>query len=417
LVTARRSSHVDGEVGVSAQTRGVGLAEVIPWRNPPDWRIRREAPFLGLELHIQFSFRLTYFSSQFQFDSSEILRGDLVKSLSDRLWEYGFPQARSYAKNDTEVLQTDLIEKASSSPIKRQSNPAFAYLGALKQSGRRTMRGVLERIAQIGGLTTETMDWPSLRYEQVLLIKTKLSESGKAPATINKILAAIKGVARECWRMELMSVDTYMRIKDVGRVVGESAQAGRALSSGEVDALFRAIMKDSTDEGLRDGAILSLLYAGGLRRSECASLILADVQDSGEVIAISVLGKRHKPRKVFLDNGGATWLRAYLEIRGQTPGPLFWSSRRGGTLTGRGLTDQAIYCAVCKRAKEAGLPETTPHDLRRTLTGDLMDHGIDLLVVQRILGHSDPKVTARYDRRPERAQSAAARVIHVPSRR
>ena len=54
---------------------------------------------------------------------------------------------------------------------------------------------------------------------------------------------------------------------------------------------------------------------------------------------------------------------------------------------------------MTKRAREAGLPDTTPHDLRRTLTGDLMDHGIDLLVVQRILGHSDPKVTARYDRR------------------
>ena len=59
--------------------------------------------------------------------------------------------------------------------------------------------------------------------------------------------------------MGLMDVDALMRIKDISRVVGESAQAGRALSSGEVDALFRAIMKDSSEEGVRDGAILSLL--------------------------------------------------------------------------------------------------------------------------------------------------------------
>jgi site-specific recombinase XerD len=173
-------------------------------------------------------------------------------------------------------------------------------------------------------------------------------------------------------------------------------------------------MRDNTDTGLRDGAILSFLYAGGVRRTECASLSLADVEDRGEDLAISVYGKRNKPRKVFLDNGAASWLRAYIGIRGRVPGALFWSSLRGGKLTGVGLTDQAIYCIVTKRAREAGLPDTTPHDLRRTLTGDLMDHGIDLLVVQRILGHSDPKVTARYDRRGERAQSAAAKVVHVP---
>ena len=123
------------------------------------------------------------------------------------------------------------------------------------------MRGVLEHVAAIGGLTLDRMDWASLRYEQITLIKTKLNESGKAPATVNKIMSALRGVARECWRMGLMDVDAFMRIKDIGRVVGESAQAGRALSSGEVDALFRAIMRDGSDEGVRDGAILSLLYA------------------------------------------------------------------------------------------------------------------------------------------------------------
>ena len=57
------------------------------------------------------------------------------------------------------------------------------------------MQGVLEHVAEIGGLTVGTMNWSSLRYEQVALIRTKLVEGGKAPATVNKILAAIKGVA------------------------------------------------------------------------------------------------------------------------------------------------------------------------------------------------------------------------------
>lgn len=279
------------------------------------------------------------------------------------------------------------------------------------------MHGVLEHVAEIGGLTVGTMNWSSLRYEQVALIRTKLVESGKAPATVNKILAAIKGVSRECWRMGLMDVDTFMRIKDVGRVTGESAQAGRALSPGEIDALFRATMKDGTPAGVRDCAILSCFYAGGLRRSECAALRLSDVEDKGEELVLNVYGKRNKPRKVFLNNGAANWLRAYVEIRRHEEGQLFWSARKDGRLTRQGMTDQAVYCIVDKRAKEAGLAETTAHDLRRTLTGDLMDKGVDVLVVQRTLGHSDPKTTARYDRRSERAQAAAATTIHVPFRR
>jgi site-specific recombinase XerD len=279
------------------------------------------------------------------------------------------------------------------------------------------MQGVLEHVAEIGGLTITTMDWGSLRYEQVVLIKTKLTENGKAPATVNKILAAIKGVSRECWRMGLMDIDAFMRIKDVARVTGESAQAGRALSIGEIDALFRATMKDETPAGTRDCAILSCLYAGGLRRSECSALKIADLEDKDEEVILSVYGKRNKPRKVFLSNGAANWLRAYLGIRGQAEGRLFWSARKDGQLTGQGMTDQSVYCIVDKRARQAGLTEISPHDLRRTLTGDLMDKGVDVLVVQRTLGHSDPKTTARYDRRSERAQAAAATTIHVPFRR
>jgi len=170
-------------------------------------------------------------------------------------------QRRTTNSSLPESISSSSIESVAAHTFERQSNPAYSYLGSLKASGRRTMRGVLEHVAAIGGLTLDRMDWASLRYEQITLIKTKLNESGKAPATVNKIMSALRGVARECWRMGLMDVDAFMRIKDIGRVVGESAQAGRALSSGEVDALFRAIMRDGSDEGVRDGAILSLLYA------------------------------------------------------------------------------------------------------------------------------------------------------------
>ena len=202
-------------------------------------------------------------------------------------------------------------------------------------------------------------------------------------------------------------------------MTGESAQAGRALSSGEIDALFRTTMKDETPAGVRDCAILSVLYAGGLRsgRMCCPQGVRRRGQGRGDR-AQCLRQASNKPTEGVLE-----------QRRGElasciSRNPRFLprdgsSGQRGkdGRLTGQSVTDQAIYCVVDKRARDAGLAETTPHDLRRTLTGDLMDKGVDVLVVQRTLGHSDPKTTARYDRRSERAQAAAATTIHVPFRR
>jgi site-specific recombinase XerD len=80
----------------------------------------------------------------------------------------------------------------------------------------------------------------------------------------------------------------------------------------------------------------------------------------------------------------------------------------------RRIDPAAIWYAVQDIAERAKVAKVSPHDFRRTLTGDLLDAGVDLVTVQQMLGHADPKVTARYDRRPSRVRAAAAEKITVP---
>ena len=67
-----------------------------------------------------------------------------------------------------------------------------------------------------------------------------------------------------------------------------------------------------------------------------------------------------------------------------------------------------------RRARQAAIAECSPHDLRRSFVSSALEAGADLALVQALAGHASPTTTARYDRRPEAARAAAARLVHVP---
>jgi site-specific recombinase XerD len=172
---------------------------------------------------------------------------------------------------------------------------------------------------------------------------------------------------------------------------------------------------DHTAAGRRDGAIIALAYGAGLRRAEIAGLQVAAIQDDdGETITIKVVGKRNKERLVYLDNGGAQHMRAWLQTRGTEPGALFYSGRRGGHLGKDGMTPQSVMVVVLKRAAEGGVSDVSPHDMRRSFVSDLLDSGVDIATVAAMAGHASIQTTARYDRRGETAKKRAARSLHVP---
>jgi len=265
-----------------------------------------------------------------------------------------------------------------------------------------------------GHETWQDMPWVTLGYEHVQAVRTRLLEDGYKPATVNRVLAAIRGVMRAAWRMGQIEAERYQRIADVPGVTGSTLPAGRALGAGEIAAIMRACA-DETDAGARDAAIIALAYAGGLRRAELAALALGDALDDGEMVTLRVLGKRHKERLVYLDNGAALALRAWLAARGAGAGALFYAGRRGGhILQGRGMTSQAIRDVVDRRSAQAGIAHASPHDLRRSFVGDLLDAGVDIATVAAMAGHASVNTTARYDRRGEQGKRRAAKSLHVP---
>jgi site-specific recombinase XerD len=318
------------------------------------------------------------------------------------------------------VPATDTQTLVPTTYVAADRHPALVYLASLSPGSRRTMRQALDVIAvtlTAGQCDHLTLPWGRLRFPHAQAVRAHLS-ARYAAATANKMLAALRQTLRMAWRLGYLSAEEYQRTVDLRPVVGENpdAAAGRALSYGEWAALFAVCAADPTPAGVRDAALLAVLKVGGLRRGEAAGLQLADYDRATG--ALRVAGKRNKTRLVPIEDDGAKdALADWLYVRSERPGALFVRILKGGQVTEEGLSDQGIYHILNRRRQQAQTAPFTPHDLRRTFAGDLLDAGVDLPTVQQLMGHASANTTARYDRRGERAKRSAVKKLHVPYQR
>ena len=202
--------------------------------------------------------------------------------------------------------------------------PAALYLASLTDGpGRRGMQRALAIATHVfsDGKTTDwtTLPWAHIRYRHLEALRTRLREQ-YAPATVNLVLSAVRGVLRAAFADGAISAADYLRIKMVKGVEAHRQPSGRSLDAGEARALFRACTAKRTPSGTRDAAAFALMYGAGLRRAEAAALDLADYNpDTG---ALRVIGKGDKERTAYAGKGGMDAFDDWLEIRGDDPGPF-----------------------------------------------------------------------------------------------
>src|SRR5262245_22802550 len=295
------------------------------------------------------------------------------------------------------------LDLIASNPAHRPPSEAayHVYLARLAPGSRPAMADSLATIARIasgGRLDPEALPWHQLRYQHTQAIRQRLVETvsertGKplSHASVNKSLAALRGVLREAWRLGLMSAEDLARATDLEPVRGSRPLRGRALESHEVGALFHACVRDTSPAGPRDAVVLALGLAAGLRRAEIAGLDLADADLDREVVRVH--GKGNKVREVPVKGGTLEAIWAWLGCRGTEAGPLVCPVGKGGRVELRRLAPQAILRVCEKRGREAGLAGFAAHDLRRSYISALLDQGIDLSLASDLAGHTSPTTT------------------------
>jgi integrase/recombinase XerC len=218
-----------------------------------------------------------------------------------------------------------------------------------------------------------------------------LREGGKARTTIARKLASIRSLFRFLVREEIVEdnpaadMRTPRKEKRLPGVMDEK-QVRRLIEQPDTDTFL----------GLRDRAILEMLYSTGMRASELVGANIDDVDMIGEVIRVR--GKRKKERLSHLGSYACAAIRDYLEERSYHPKAMSFDKHalvinRFGTR----LSARSLRRLLNKYFKQAGLRlHVTPHTLRHTFATHLLNHGADLRSVQELLGHASLQSTQIY---------------------
>jgi len=217
----------------------------------------------------------------------------------------------------------------------------------------------------------------------------ELEERGLSAATRARALSA---VARLLAWLRAEGELTTDPLADLARPK-RGRKVPKVLSTQEAEALVHA--PDESDVGLRDRALLELMYAAGLRVSEVTSLRLADLRLASR--SCTVQGKGRRERLALFGEPAARALERYLAevrprwVRGRDVPEVFVSAR------GRRITRQAVWYRIRDYGRALGIGhKLTPHVLRHSFATHLLEGGADLRIVQEMLGHADIGTTEIY---------------------
>jgi integrase/recombinase XerD len=213
-----------------------------------------------------------------------------------------------------------------------------------------------------------------------------LSREGLAPTSISRAVSATRGFFKflmldgHIKAHPAEDLDTPQRFNYLPKFLTEE-EINRLLAAPDI----------STAEGIRDRAVLEIMYATGLRVSEMVELKHADVDLLAGLVVCR--GKGNKERRVPLGKSAIHWLQQYSSLKagyGKQPAPNVFLHR------GRPFTRHLAWSMIKRHAEKAGLKDVSPHTLRHSFATHLLQHGADSRSVQALLGHSDISTTQIY---------------------
>ena len=292
-------------------------------------------------------------------------------------------------------------------------NPLTLYLTRLAPSSQLTMRYVLQDAADRLGfedINLEDIDWHLLQPEHVIALVAALREDGYAPNTSSLYVNAVRGVMNEAWRMNLISQEHLLRMRTVKAAPGTRLSQGRNLRRSLIREMMEVCASDPRPQGLRDAAVIGILYGSGMRKSESVNLDLAQI--NFEERSLRVIGKGNKELIKYAPDWAFAKLQAWLAFRReqlkegeQDDSFLFNRIRRGSHITRERITKHAIYYIARQRGEQVGV-KIMPHDFRRSfITRVIEEH--DLSIAQKLAHHTNIQTTASYDVRDDNERRRA----------
>jgi integrase/recombinase XerD len=256
--------------------------------------------------------------------------------------------------------------------VKEHISDFLLYLGSEKGLSPHTLEAYQRDVAAFCQKKGSVLDF--LRH---------LKESAYATSSICRALVSVKMFFRFLKKEGIVSEDPtlYLDSPKLWQLIPE------VLTPPEVTKLMSTPGSDDA-VGVRDRAILQVLYASGLRVSELCGLNITDVDDT----FVRVKGKGNKERIVPIAQSAVAAIDTYLhQFRQDGEGPLFVTSR------GKRIDRVTVWERVKLYAKKAGISKPiSPHTLRHSFATHLLENGADLRVIQEMLGHANIATTDRY---------------------
>jgi integrase/recombinase XerD len=263
----------------------------------------------------------------------------------------------------------------------------LSYIQVEKGLARNTLQSYARDIARL-------QSWAQKNGKQIEKLERKdlrewiasMSREGLAPSSVSRAVSGARGFFR------FLMLDGHIKrhpAEDL-HTPQRIARLPHFLSEEEMERLLFA-PDIKTDIGIRDRAMLEILYAAGLRVSEMCSLRTSDVDIDSALVTCH--GKGSKQRRIPIGKSAVHWLQRYLAIRkplGNEARPELFMHR------GRRMTRQNAWAIVKTYAAHAGVPDISPHTLRHSFGTHLMQHGADSRSVQALLGHADISTTEIY---------------------